>query len=304
MTTDSDNSPGAKGAEIRDILLEGKDAAAGEPEKATKPADEKPAQPVQADSSDPLEQALANILGEETPPETQADSSPGEPAGSESEALTLTLLAKKLDVEIKDLYDVAIPMPDEQESCTLSELKDQAIKYRRSEVDRLEWDSNQSQQQRDLATAREELQGLVSLIPADYRTPAMLEKVRDELVRVRETEARKTLDRIPEWSDIKQYKADQELMATHAEAFGFKSEELAGVIDARLVAYIRHNAKREKRIIEAGARARSLRERKHPSRTGGAKGADLKPSEIRPAAGGPAQREATATAISEVINKG
>lgn len=296
---------GAKGEALTDALLSPVAGASSEPETGEALQTEKPTQPQKPAAGDravdPLEDALAAILEDETPQDEKPSGEAGEPekpAEAPATDLTLALVAEKLGVDMKTLFDVPIPMPDEGEPCSLGQLKDQAVRWRRSEADRLEWDADHEHQLSGLATARDEIATLVALIPEQYRTPAMLERARADLTNLRGQEAQKTLDRIPEWADISQYKVDQELMAEHADKFGFTAQELKGVIDSRLVAYIRHNARREKRIIEAGERARGKRVSNHPTRT---PGAGRKPAKSQPATLHSTERERKDAALTQVL---
>ena len=299
-------SHGQKGEALTDALLSPvAGASSGEPEPGTTPQPKEPTQPKEPAAgdrdADPLEEALAAILGDETPQDQKPSGEagePAEPADKPAADLTLALVAEKLGVDMKTLFDVPIPMPDEGEPCSLGELKDQAVRWRRSEAERLEWDAEHEHQLSGLATARDEIATLVAMIPEQNRTPELLERARAELTNLRAQEAQKTLDRIPEWSDINQYKADQELMAEHADKFGFTAQELKGVIDSRLVAYIRHNARREKRIIEAGEKARGKRVANHPTRT---PGAGRKPAQSQPAALHSSEREQKDAQLVQVL---
>lgn len=206
-----------------------------------------------------LEQELAAILGEtQESPDGGDDTSPGGNAETRKTVALgdLTSLAESLGVESSDLYSMAVPMPDGDESVSLGELKDMAIEYRRSELDRQEWEQEQVTGRAALADAREEIATLFRMIPEQMRTPQMLAQARQQLAGVRDEQARSLLTRVPSWKDETAKEADMAAMREHLEPFGFGSDELSGVYDARLLAYVRHNALREQRLTAALAKMR------------------------------------------------
>jgi len=222
-----------------------------------------------------LDRALAAALaGEELDDEeTAAPGAAGAPEGAEGEDAapieTLADAAERLGVDAAELYKLAIPMGGDEPPMTLGELKDAAAEWKSGAAERIEWDTEAARQRNELANARDELQQLVALIPEQARTPEMMARATAEYERVRNEEARKLLQRVPEWRDHQRYTAEKEVMASHLEPFGFSGDELESVVDSRLMAYVRHNALREKRIEAALASARSKREQNGPKSVSG-----------------------------------
>jgi hypothetical protein len=222
-----------------------------------------------------LDRALAAALaGEELDDEgTAAPGAAGVPERATGEDATpietLADAAERLGVDAAELYKLAVPMGGESPPMTLGELKDAATEWKAGAAERIEWDTEAARQRNELANARDELQQLVALIPEQARTPEMMARATAEFERVKNDEARKLLQRVPEWRDHQRYTAEKEVRASHLEPFGFSGAELESVIDSRLMAYVRHNALREKRIAAALEASRGKREQTGPRAVSG-----------------------------------
>lgn len=254
------------------------------------------ADPQQNDDDSGLEMAAEILAGEDPAGEQEGA---GEGAGEgPGDALPqdLASLAERLGVDPAALYDVAVPMADGEEPMTLGALKDAARELRQSEIDRLEWDTEATRQRNELSNAREELTQLAAMIPESMRTPEALAAARGEIERVQRAEARLALQRVPEWANPKVYEADQAEMAEHLEQFGFRADELGSVVDHRLLAYVRHNAKREQRIGKLLASAKAARESGAPRR-----GATQKATKPKPATARSASNSERVDAIAELL---
>jgi hypothetical protein len=229
----------------------------------------------EADFASELERALTGESSEAT----EGGESPK--ADTHEIPSNLGAIAEKLGVKPEDLYDVEIPMPDDGEAVTLGELKDLATKYKRSESERLEFDNERETSRVQIQKATEEIRELVGLIPAELRTPALLEKVRDKMEVTKQQEAAKLLARVPEWRDRATMANDLKVIEAHAEQFGFSRQELSSVYDSRLLAYIRHNALREEKLARVLEEARAKRKPSNVAKTDSKPSGASKPNQRR-----------------------
>ncbi|MFV2089021.1 MAG: hypothetical protein ACC642_00030 [Pseudomonadales bacterium] len=187
--------------------------------------------------------------------------------GADSAIESFSAVAEKLGVDVAKLYEMQVPMPDGAESLTLSELKDRSVEYERSQVEQVEWTDKRTRDIEELAQAREQLATLVAMIPANLRTPQLLQAAQSEQARVRQQQSVALANRIPEWKDEATRLADKALIAKYVEPFGFTPEELGQVYDARLFALLRHVSKRDEQMKALLDTMRGKRKRNPAKRT-------------------------------------
>lgn len=221
----------------------------------------KEAAPQPSQDPDDIGADIERLFGDQTqaPPET----------GGDSEGLVLKDVAEKVGVSLEDLYKVRIPMPDEGDALTLAEIKDLATEHRRTAVERVEWETNRAEQTNAIANAVQELQQLAAMIPAEMRTPEMLRHAETRNAALKEMEAGRLLQRIPEFKDPARYTAAMEQMVPLVERYGFKPEELRSVLDHRLIAMVHDYARFDARIKELQRISKERAERKGSARTTG-----------------------------------
>lgn len=211
-----------------------------------------------------LADALADALG--VGRESGGDAEAG--AGDETAGLALDALAERLGISVEDVYaQVRVALPDGGGELSLGELKDLAVEHRKTAADRLEWETARETERAAMGQATAELQTLLGMIPAEARSPAMIRAAQEKLEVVRAAEQQKLLARVPSWRDPAQFQADLEVIGPHIEGFGFSKDEFGGVYDARLLAYIRHNALREQRLSAMLEQVRAGRDKRGAPRT-------------------------------------
>lgn len=244
---------------------------------------------------------IANVLSGE------GESSPADEKGIPGERPTVDLeinaIAKHLGIDVAELYEkMVIPMPDGAESLTVGKLKDQAAERVEHSLEVETFHTERDAQRVEMDTARQELETIVRMIPAEMRTPEMLERAQAELRTTRQSEQVKLLNRIPEWRDETRRNADLEVIMPHIEAFGFPREMLETVTDHRLFAYVRHNALREQRLSKLLADAEAKRVRKSGGRAPGRRGAPAPKAEAGPIVPGTLRSDAAAQVGQILIN--
>ena len=163
--------------------------------------------------------------------------------------LEINAIASHLGVDVAELYEkLLIPMPDGAEPLSVSVLKDQAQNRVEHSLEVEAFHTERDTHRVEMNDARVELETVLRLIPAQFRTAEMLSAARQELATTKQREQLALLERIPEWRDSTRRLADLEVIAPHIEKFGFPREMLETVVDHRLFAYVRHNALREQRL--------------------------------------------------------
>ena len=190
-----------------------------------------------------------------------------------AEAFTLADLAKELGVDVKDVYDVEIPLGD-GESMTLGELKDRAREVSDIVSERQTVETKRGEMERDLLAARQELETALAGIDPAALSPELVARARERLAQTVQTESRKLLDALPSWKDPDTQRRDRQAIREYAKGYGFSEAEIDSVFDARLVLMIKQAAENQERLQEARRRAEGKVKRNAPGKPTGNRRAD------------------------------
>jgi hypothetical protein len=179
------------------------------------------------------------------PAETQSGDEPrkGKPK-------TLTELAERLGVEVKDLYDLEIPS-DKLKGLTLGKLKDHMAEREAFTTRSLKFEEDAAQKDADFSRGQLELQTLIQALPKEAITPQLREAVRQKHEAALSVERKRTLDAIPEWRDESRRTEELTAMVEYLTGFGFPTGYLAQVNDHRALKFIRTAWQREQRLRKA-----------------------------------------------------
>lgn len=186
-------------------------------------------------------------------------------------------LAGKLNVELDDLYKLAISESEDGSPVTIEDLKDSYAKRDEFALRELEFEETSVARETELLQAQEEVRELLAALPEKAVKPEVLQKVRDKHVAKMTMEKQRTLDVIPTWQDEKQRTADIEGMAEHLKQYGFPVNYLERVADHRQVKYIRDNWQREQRMRQALSKIRAGKPNPTPSAKPAAKAPQKQP---------------------------
>jgi len=207
------------------------------------------------------------------PPPTLADAlEPAAPAASEPDAPapakpgTLQAIAEQLGVDPAVLYDVEIPTA-EGDSIRLGELKDYYQGRDQVEAGKLAWAEEREQQEADIRRARAELAELLSAVPRDKLNPQVIEAARRSHLARMEIERQRVNQLIPAWQDDQAREADLTGIREHLAEFGLPAGALSEIQDARMLAYLRSNLERKRRVEQALAQVRVERSTTGQART-------------------------------------
>jgi hypothetical protein len=216
--------------------------------------------------------------------ETRADDQGGAPGDEsqddESEARAETRksgkpknledAAKRLGLEVTDLYALEIPLSDvndEKRAVKLGELKDAFDKRDRLEVDQLAWEETKAEKEREFLRSAQELQELVGMLPKAAISKELIHAVQAKRQALVTREEKRTLDAIPSWKDDDAQARDREAMAGHLSQYGFPANYLDSLVDHRTLVYVRENMQRQQRIEKALEQVRTVRKPGHSPST-------------------------------------
>lgn len=259
-----------------------------------------------ARGSDALREISRLLRGEPAtpPPGEPGDqgAQPGQPGAGKREFKSLDDVAKVLGVDVATLYDLEVPLrTDQKERKKLGELKDYFAGQDQHSVERLAWAEQRATEQAELNRSRMELAELLRAVPQDKLNKEVVDAVRKKQDQVVKDERRKTLEKIPEWQDDDTRAREIGGMVEHLADYGLPAETLQGIVDHRMLAYVRDNWLRTVRLREALQRVQPVRTPTTPPRS---KPTDGPPTSqpVRPSqAGGRANVQAQVSAISKLL---
>jgi hypothetical protein len=205
------------------------------------PAEPEKAKPTEPDTS--LSEALAEA---EKPP------GDGESRKVAKPPKTLTELAERLEVEVKDLYAIEIPAAEDGgESHTLGSLKDEAAKQVDYAGRELALEERRVKLENDQVRARGELEVILSSLPPDAIKPDILKRAKAEREVFLDREAARVLDVIPEWENDQTKRDDLAGIGEHMAQYGFDKNHIDQVADHRMLRYMRDNFNRKRLVDKA-----------------------------------------------------
>jgi hypothetical protein len=194
-------------------------------------------------------------------PPGEAPTKPGEP-GKPKAPKSLDDVAKSLGVDPAALYDLEIPLRGDgkdKSAKKLGELKDYFAAQDDHQLDRLAWEETRGREQASIARERAELAELMAAIPRDKLNQDVLNIARQKIDAHVASERRKTLERIPTWSDDNVRTVELTGIVEHLADYGFPASALHGITDSRMLAYMRDNWLRMKRLQDALDKVKPVR---------------------------------------------
>lgn len=242
-----------------------------------------------------------------TPSGDDQGAAPGEDQGDEPQGdkrpklKSLDQLAKVLKVDAADLYDIEVPLRagSEKKAMKLGELKDYFDSQDDHRLERLAWDEERGRQEAAMARDRAELSDILKLVPPDKLDSKILEGIRRRQDNLVATERRRTMERIPSWRDEESRTRDLEAIAEHLRDYGFPPSVLTTITDHRMLAYMRDNVLRMRRINEALERVKPHRGATIPRSRSSASAPAQQP--VRPSAGARTTLDQRVDAVSKLI---
>jgi len=173
-------------------------------------------------------------------PDTKAADDAGVPETVEAPK-NIKALAERLDVEVSELYDIGISMPDGTEM-SLGALKDQyqdatELTQKQDELSdrRVKFDT-------ELSSKQAEIEAIAEVIDLSRFTPEEQQNYTAYRQAEHDRETRALLATTPEWADKIQREADHKLMGEFAAKYGMSEGELNGIRSHKVVRIIRDAA--------------------------------------------------------------
>ena len=222
----------------------------------------------ETDSDSSVDAGSTERSGLENEPSASADTDApgdsGEVAEGEGQSngkeggLTLESLAEKLDMKVKDLYDLEIPMGD-GEPMKLGMLKDLAAEAGDVKLAREQIELKKLENDNEIMAARAEMGQIVSMLGGQV-TPQLLERARSEMNLMAERERRATLDAIPEWKDPDTYAREREKITDHLRGYGISQAEISTIHDHRILKMVADATRDRMKIKGALENATTIRQ--------------------------------------------
>ena len=242
-------------------------------------------------SADQLAEIGKLLRGEADDQGDQDDSDQGDQDGDDQPPQgrraprTLDEVAKALGIDVAALYELELPEraaagENKGKRLKLGQLKDYYARQDDHALDRITWEETRDREQASIARERQELSELMAAIPADKLNQETLNAVRLRIDGVVKAERRKTLQRIPTWADDNTRTVELQGIAEHLADYGFPAAALQGISDHRMLAYMRDNWLRMRRLQDALDKVKPVRTPGTPrSRATGAAPAQVRPQQ-------------------------
>ena len=217
--------------------------------------------------------------GEQPETEGEPDEEPegDQPADGElDEAIDLKALAKKVGVEVSELYGVEVAMGQGREPLTLGELKDMANDLHTIEDRRESVIQQEIEHQNAVLRDQQEISYIVDVLG---EVPDQLRQLAAEKHQMEATKQReKLLTIFPEWQEPQQYVAARQRMVQTLDGYGLSETDLSMILDARWIKVVHdlgvmkeHFSKAEghkKRLRKLPKKPAQKAKRKAPSKAG------------------------------------
>jgi len=156
----------------------------------------------------------------------------------DDESLDANALAKKLDITVKELYSVKFKYGDQGESLTLGELKDVGARAGQLDDEAEMLVDDRTRLDNDNMKSRVEIQNIVSLLPIESLTPALIQQSKEQHESLVRQERIALHETIPGWKEPSVELTDRAAMNAHLAEYGFKEVEANYMIDHRLIKFI------------------------------------------------------------------
>lgn len=206
-----------------------------------------------------LPEVLANAETAPTPDK-------GKPRAGEtpSKPRTLKALAELAKLEVSDLYELEIPLEAANgdkvgKTVTLGQLKDAQAKQADLETRTVAFEEAKTKTENELLRARQQLQEIVAQLPKGAVKPELIAKMNAETEAYRAAETERLAEAIPEWDDNGKRAADRAVILEHLGEYGYGPQAFDGLIDHRMVKYVRDSALRWRRMNEALAKVKEVK---------------------------------------------
>ena len=188
--------------------------------------------------------------------EDAAEESASDDTEGTSELVTLASLAKHLELEPADLYEVEVPI-GEGMTVTLGQLKDDYKEHGPVKEAQVAFKEKTDTWEKQVLQTRSELNSIMSVIPAEMQQQ-VIQQAKAHQSRWASDQEKMVLEAIPDWADDGKRSVDRTAMVEVAGEFGYSEHDIAHTQDARALRllYEFSNMKREVQEMKAAAKAK------------------------------------------------
>lgn len=217
--------------------------------------------PTEKPETVPREPTLPEALAETAPKPDKGKNGAGE---TPSKPRTLKALAELAKLEVSDLYELEIPLEAVNgekvgKTLTLGQLKDSQAKQSDLETRSAVFEEAKAKAENELLRARQQLQEIVAQLPKGAIKPELIARMNAETEAYRRAESERLAEAIPDWDDGGKREADRAVILEHMGEYGYGPQAFDGIIDHRMVKYVRDNALRWRRMNEALAKVTEVK---------------------------------------------
>jgi hypothetical protein len=178
---------------------------------------------------------------------SEAETDDGE---GDSQPVTLSELAGHLELDVKDMYDVQIPMKG-GDPVTLGELKDNYQEFGPVAEQRKQVEASKDQYERDVLATRRQIDAMRSVAQTPQQQ-AMLKQMMDAASTYQEGWAKDqeklVLEAVPEWKDADERAKDRDAIFALGREYGFSEAEMQYTQDARTLKMLKRHVLLEARL--------------------------------------------------------
>lgn len=172
------------------------------------------------------------------------------------ELVTLASLAKHLELEPADLYEVEVPI-GEGMTVTLGQLKDDYKEHGPVKEAQVAFKEKTDTWEKQVLQTRSELNSIMSVIPAEMQQQ-VIQQAKAHQSRWASEQEKMVLEAIPDWADDSKRSGDRLAMVEDAGEFGYSEHDIAHTQDARALRLLKEfsSMKRELQGMKAAAKAK------------------------------------------------
>lgn len=184
----------------------------------------------------------------------------------------------------------------------LGELKDAWRDRESVETERLALAEEREASDAEIRRARAELAELLSAVPRDKLNPQVIEAARRSHLARMEVERQRALSAIPAWQDDQVREADMTGIREHLAEFGLPVGVLSEIQDHRMLAYMRSNMERKRRVERALGQVKAEKSGPTPGRNPSPSARRQSPGSTR--SGQPRSLNQRVNAIADLLKPG
>ncbi len=175
-----------------------------------------------------------NAVDRQPDPEQEQAADADQPE-TEDEEVSLKDLAEMLDVDVKDIYGVKLPLGN-GETVSLGQYKDTYKRLQKYEADEEAFQENRRNQENQILVARQQAESLIDmLVSQGAMTPKNLEALENMQRSQLQRESKAIQAVIPSWTDPETRQRDYDAFAELGAEYGFSDVEIRAIGDHRIL---------------------------------------------------------------------